>query len=724
MPSFQGKEVKIRVFKMIDKAIPQDVIAAKAEHDQLKRTLQEHDQAYYGEDTPLVADAEYDALRKRYEGLEAAFPVLKDETSLSLAVGVKPSEKFRKIAHKVPMLSLANAFTDDEVGDFLSRIRRFLGLAAETEIAVLAEPKIDGLSLSLRYEKGHLISAATRGDGATGEDVTINARTIADIPHHLAGSGWPDILEVRGEVYLRHEDFAGINARQNELKKPLFANPRNAAAGSLRQLDASITASRPLRFFAYAWGEVSALAPTQQDMVQRFSAYGFAINPLMKLCTSMEDMLAHYHLIEEKRAALGYDIDGVVYKVNDLALQARLGFIARSPRWALAHKFAAQKAFTTIEAIEINVGRTGSLNPIARLTPVNVGGVVVSNATLHNEDYIKGIGGDGEPIREGVDIRIGDTVIIHRAGDVIPKVLDVVLDKRPLDSKPYEFPTICPACGSHAIREFNPRNGREDSSRRCTGGLICPAQAIEQLKHFVSRGAFDIEGLGAERIEELYEQGLVRTLPDIFTLEMRDAACLSKLKNRPGWGELSTRNLFAAIQERKTIALNRFIFALGIPHIGEASAKWLARHFGDFEALRVSALSDAPLKDHEMTQINGMGPVATQTVIEFFKEAHNAEILNELLHHVTPQPLEQVVSSHPASGKTVVFTGSLERMTREEAKAMAERLGARIVGSVSKKTDYLVAGPGAGSKLTKAKELGVIVLSEEEWLEMAKGKQE
>ncbi|QFU17119.1 NAD-dependent DNA ligase LigA [Microvirga thermotolerans] len=692
---------------------------AQAEHHMLGREIAEHDRRYYEEDAPTVSDAEYDALRRRYEALEARFPELSSAESLTRKVGARASEKFAKIRHRAAMLSLANAFEDVEVEEFVERIRRFLQLKPEAELLFTAEPKIDGLSLSLRYEEGRLVSAATRGDGAVGEDVTANARTVHDIPHRLAGSKIPEVFEVRGEVYLSHKDFAAINERQAAAGKPLFANPRNAAAGSLRQLDPSITASRPLCFFAYGWGEASEMpATTQHGMIEALAGFGFRTNPLTRLCASVGEMLAHYHAIEADRANLGYDIDGVVYKVDDLALQTRLGYVSRSPRWALAHKFPAQQAFTVLEDIEINVGRTGSLNPIAKLKPVTVGGVVVSNATLHNEDYIKGIGGDGQPIRNGVDIRIGDTVVVLRAGDVIPKVLDVVLDKRPPEAKPYVFPTVCPACGSHAVREVNPRTGKEDSVRRCTGGLICPAQARERLKHFVSRNAFDIEGLGEQRIEEFYAEGLIRSPQDIFTLEARNAASLQRLEKREGWGATSAKNLFAAIEARRTVALNRFIFALGIPHIGETSARLLARHFGTFEALRETAraAADPASEAHaELTAIGGIGPVVAEAIVEFFKEKHNEEMLDALLAQVTVEPMEAAVTQSPVAGKTVVFTGSLEQMTREEAKAMAERLGAKVAGSVSRKTDIVVAGPGAGSKLDKAKEFNVQVLDEDGW---------
>ncbi|MEZ0170042.1 NAD-dependent DNA ligase LigA [Microvirga sp. TS319] len=693
---------------------------ARAEHEDLGREIAEHDRRYYEDDAPTVSDAEYDALRKRYEALEGLFPELKTSESLTQKVGSRASEKFAKIRHRIPMLSLANGFADEEVEEFVERIRRFLQWKADAPLVFTAEPKIDGLSLSIRYEKGKLVTAATRGDGAVGEDVTNNARTVGEIPHVLKGRNVPDVFEVRGEVYLSHKDFAAINERQEAAGKPLFANPRNAAAGSLRQLDPKITASRPLCFFAYAWGEVSAMpADTQYGMMEALRGFGFQVNPLTRRCSSVAEMLEHYHAIETDRANLGYDIDGVVYKVDDLGLQQRLGFVSRSPRWALAHKFPAQKAVTVLEGIEINVGRTGSLNPIARLRPVTVGGVVVSNATLHNEDYIKGIGGNGEKIRNGVDIRIGDTVVINRAGDVIPKVLDVVLEKRPADAKPYEFPTHCPACGSHAVREVNPRTGKEDAVRRCTGGLICPAQARERLKHFVSRNAFDIEGMGEQRIDEFYEEGLVRRPQDIFTLAERNARGLKRLENREGWGETSVRNLFAAIEARRAIALNRLIFALGIPHVGETSARLLARHFGTFEALRetAKAAADPASEAHaELTAIGGIGPVVAEAIVEFFREEHNEEMLDALLAQVNAEPMEAPASvNSPVAGKTVVFTGSLEQMTREEAKAMAERLGAKVAGSVSKKTDIVVAGPGAGSKLAKAAELGLQVMDEDGW---------
>jgi len=691
-----------------------DLSAADAapEHAALGAEIAEHDRRYYQDDAPTVSDAEYDALRRRYEAIEARFPELKSAQSLTEKVGAKPAEKFAKVRHRVPMLSLANAFSDGEVAEFVERIRRFLNLPAEHALTFTAEPKIDGLSLSLRYEGGRLVTAATRGDGFEGEDVTQNARTVGDIPHELRGPNVPEVCEVRGEVYLTHADFAAINARQEAAGRPVFANPRNSAAGSLRQLDASITAARPLRFFAYTWGEISKLpADTQFGMLEAFAAFGFKTNPLTRRCTGVEELLDHHHAIEARRAELGYDIDGVVYKLDDLKLQERLGFVSRSPRWALAHKFPAEKATTVLEGIEIYVGRTGALTPVARLKPVTVGGVVVTSATLHNEDEIA-----------RKDVREGDTVNIQRAGDVIPQVLGVVVEKRAPDSKPYEFPKTCPACGSHAVREVNPRSGKEDVVRRCTGGLICPAQRVERLKHFVSRNAFDIEGLGAQRIEEFYRDGLIAGPQDIFTLAARDRRSLTKLANREGWGETSAKNLFAAIEARRRIPLNRFIFALGIVHVGETNAKLLARHFGSIEALRDTAIAAADRESEayaELTSLGGVGEVVADALVEFFKEPHNRDMLEALIPAVTPEPLEQTRSDSPVAGKTVVFTGSLEKMTRDEAKAMAERLGAKVAGTVSKKTDIVVAGPGAGSKLAKAKNFGVEVMDEDAWLALA-----
>jgi DNA ligase (NAD+) len=696
---------------------------AKAEHKQLAAQVQAANDAYFQEDQPIMDDAAYDAKRQRLVALEEAFPELKQAGGVSGKVGARPSGKFAKIRHRVPMLSLDNAFSDEAVAEFAGRVYRFLGRKEEGGIAFTAEPKIDGLSLSLRYERGELVSAATRGDGEEGEDVTANARTIAEIPQALAGPDVPEVAEVRGEVYLGHSDFAVINERQREKGLPEFANPRNAAAGSLRQLDVSVTASRPLRFFAYAWGEMPVLpAPTQWGVVEAFRRWGFRTNPLMKRCESVEELIAQYRLIESQRATLGYDIDGVVYKVDDLALQARLGFVSRAPRWAIAHKFPAELATTVLEAIDIQVGRTGALSPVARLKPVTVGGVVVTNATLHNEDYIRGFDSKGLPIRDGADIRIGDTVTVKRAGDVIPRVEAVDLSKRPSDSRPYEFPTLCPACGSHATRELNPRTGKEDAVRRCTGGLICPAQAVERLKHFVSRDALDIDGLGDKQIEFFHgdPELPVREPADIFTLATRDAANLKKLKDKEGFGAVSAKKLFDAIEDRRTPPLNRFIFGLGIRHIGETTARLLARHYGSFEALRaagIAAADEASPERQELDAIDGVGPTVVEALIEFFGEPHNEELLDRLLAQVSPQPLEAVASASPVAGKIVVFTGALERMTRDEAKAMAERLGAKVAGSVSSKTDLLVAGPGAGSKLKDAAKHGVEVIDEAGWFE-------
>jgi DNA ligase (NAD+) len=681
-----------------DRLEPDD---ARAEHARLGSEIAKHDALYHGKDAPVISDAEYDALRRRYEAIEHAFPALAGAGSLSRKVGAAPSEKFAKVRHVVPMLSLGNIFDDEEVTEFCARVRRFLGRPADAELEATAEPKIDGLSCSLRYERGRLVQAATRGDGFEGEDVTQNVRTIAEIPQELKGA--PEIFEVRGEVYMAKDDFAAMNTRQTEAGKPVFANPRNAAAGSLRQLDPRITAARPLRFFTYAWGEISAMpADTQLGMIEAFKRFGLPVNPLTLLCVSAEQMIAHYHLIESKRATLGYDIDGVVYKVNSLALQERLGFVSRSPRWAIAHKFPAEQATTIVEGIEINVGRTGALTPVARLRPVTVGGVVVSNATLHNEDEIT-----------RKDVRVGDTVRIQRAGDVIPQILEVVDANRSDRGEPYRFPTVCPVCGSAAVREIDEKTGAADVVRRCTGLLVCPAQAVERLKHFSSRNAMDIEGLGDKQIELFFAEGLIKTAADIFTLAARDGAQGPKLSEREGFGELSARNLFAAIEARRTVPVNRFLYALGIRHIGETNARRLARHFGAFDALRAAARN--PESRAEIDEIDGVGPVVAEAVVDFFAEPHNEAALDSLLEQVTTIPMEAVAAGHPLAGKTIVFTGSLEKMTRDEAKAMAERIGAKVAGSVSAKTDLVVAGPGAGSKLAKARELGVETIDEDEW---------
>jgi DNA ligase (NAD+) len=686
-----------------------DSADARAEYDRLGAEIAHHDELYYREDAPAVSDAEYDALRRRYDELERAHPEFVTEKSLSRRVGAAPSEKFAKVRHKVPVLSLGNVFADSDVEEFVARVRRFLGLAADVPLAMTAEPKIDGLSCSLRYEHGRLVLAATRGDGYEGEDVTANVKTIREIPHVLKHDP-PDLLEVRGEIYMTRADFTALNARQAEAGKALFANPRNSAAGSLRQLDPAITASRPLHFFAYAWGEVSKMpSATQLGMIEKFKQYGFTVNPLTVLCHSAAELLRHYHDIESRRASLGYDIDGVVYKVDDLALQDRLGFVSRAPRWAVAHKFPAEQATTVLRDIEIQVGRTGAMTPVARLDPVNVGGVIVANATLHNEDEIA-----------RKDIRVGDTVRLQRAGDVIPQIVGVVLEKRPEGSQPYKFPDKCPVCGSAAVREIDPKTGRADVVRRCTGGLICAAQVKERLKHFVSRLAFDIEGLGEKQIDQFYAEGLITKPDDIFTLAARDAQSLTKLANREGYGQTSVRKLFDAIEARREIPLNRFIFALGIRHVGETNARRLARHFGTFEALRETArvASEGSEARAEIDNIEGLGAIVAEAVADFFGEDHNEAELDALLRYVTVTPMEAVASSSPVAGKTIVFTGSLERMTRDEAKAQAERLGGKVAASVSKNTDLVVAGPGAGSKLAKAKEFGVETIDEDAWLKL------
>ena len=695
---------------------------AKVELKRLALEIESHDKHYYQDDAPKISDADYDALRKRANAIEARFPELVTSESPSQKIGAQPSGRFAKVRHAVPMLSLGNAFSDEDVVDFVDRIRRFLKLDADEIPAIVAEPKIDGLSLSLRYENGELVRAATRGDGYTGEDVTGNARTIKDIPNTLKGRKIPAACEVRGEIYMLKQDFLILNKKQAEADDTVFANPRNSAAGSLRQKDVSITASRPLKFFAYAWGEMSELpADTQHGMLAWMDKAGFVVNPLTKLCKDIDEVLAFYRKIGEDRASLGYDIDGVVYKIDRLDWQQRLGFVSRNPRWAVAHKFAAEQATTVLNGIDIQVGRTGALTPVARLAPVTVGGVVVQNATLHNEDYIKGIGNDGNPIRDGVDIRIGDTVVVQRAGDVIPQVVSVVLDKRPKNAKPYSFPQVCPACGSHAVREEG------EAVRRCTGALICPAQTVERLRHFVSRNALDIEGLGEKQVQEFFQDGLIMSPVDIFTLQKRDARSTSRLMQREGYGETSVRNLFAAIDARRSIELHRLIYALGIRHVGEGNAKLLARHYGTIDAFREAMLAAAKHGTGEgntseayqdLNDIGGVGEIVADAVVEFFAEPRNVKALGELLREIEVRPAERPRKSSPVSSKTVVFTGSLTKFTRDEAKAVAERLGAKVAGSVSKKTDYVVAGEDAGSKLTKARELGVAVLSEDDWLKL------
>ncbi|EJC80294.1 DNA ligase, NAD-dependent [Rhizobium leguminosarum bv. trifolii WSM2297] len=701
-----------------------------AELERLAKEIAHHDALYHGKDRPEISDADYDALKRRNDALEARFPELIREDSPSRHVGAAPSVTFSPVVHARPMLSLDNTFSQEDVQDFVAGVYRFLGRLPDQSIAFTAEPKIDGLSMSIRYENSRLVTAATRGDGTTGENVTANIRTIAEIPNELP-KGVPAVVEIRGEVYMAKSDFLALNRQMEAEGKQTYVNPRNTAAGSLRQLDAKVTASRKLKFFAYAWGEMSEMpADTQFAMVQTFKDWGFPVNPLMKRLNSVADILAHYDEIGLERPDLDYDIDGVVYKVDSLELQARLGFRSRSPRWATAHKFPAEQAFTEVEKIEIQVGRTGALTPVARLKPITVGGVVVTNATLHNEDYIKGIGNSGERIRpEDHDIREGDTVIVQRAGDVIPQILDVVMEKRAATASAYEFPKTCPVCGSHAVREVNEKTGKMDSVRRCTGGFICRAQATEHLKHFVSRNAFDIEGLGSKQIDFFFEHEdaslQIRTAPDIFTLERRQQQSLTKLENIDGFGKVSVGKLYAAINERRSIALHRFIYALGIRHVGETTAKLLARSYNSYEAFATVMKEAAPLAGdawNDLNAIEGIGEVVARAMVEFYKEPRNIEVITRLLEEVTPQQAEQpVTTGSPVAGKTVVFTGSLEKFTRDEAKARAESLGAKVAGSVSKKTDIVVAGPGAGSKLDKARELGVQTMDEDEWLALISG---
>ncbi|MCA0926962.1 NAD-dependent DNA ligase LigA [Ruegeria profundi] len=691
--------------------------AAREELAQLAAQLLRADKLYHGEDAPEISDAAYDALKRRNAEIEARFPNLKRTDSPSDQIGARPAGGFSKVTHAVRMMSLGNAFDDEDIQDFDRSVRKYLGLDAATPLSFTAEPKIDGLSLSLRYENGKLVQAATRGDGEVGENVTANARTISDIPQLLENA--PKVLEVRGEAYMSHEDFERLNASQEDAGEKTFANPRNAAAGSLRQLDASVTRARPLKFFAYAWGELSEpLATTQMSAIERLHDLGFATNPLTKLCETTAQMLEHYRDIEVQRSTLGYDIDGVVYKVNDLSLQGRLGFRSTTPRWAIAHKFPAQLAWTRLEAIDIQVGRTGALSPVARLHPVTVGGVVVSNATLHNEDYIAGRDAKGGTIRDGKDIRVGDWVQVYRAGDVIPKIADVDISKRPEAATSFEFPTTCPECGSDAIREEG------DAVRRCTGGVICPAQAIEKLKHFVSRKAFDIEGLGAKQIEMFYSDPdlPIKTPVDIFTLHDRDSANLTKLANRKGWGAQSARNLWEAIDEKRQIPFGRLLFALGIRHMGEAASNLIATHYGgwpEFEsAITAAADFNGPEWD-DLLSVDGVGEVMARALVSAFAQDAERASIDALVAQLDVQAAKRPdTAGSPVAGKTVVFTGTLEKMTRAEAKARAEALGAKVSGSVSKKTDLLVAGPGAGSKAKKAADLGIETLDEDGWLQL------
>jgi DNA ligase (NAD+) len=682
---------------------------AKAEYARLAAEIAGHDRRYYQDDAPSVSDAEYDRLRRRYNAIEARFPQLRTLESLTQRVGAAPSARFAKVRHAVPMLSLDNAFAEADVVDFVGRIRRFLRLPDDEEIAFSAEPKIDGLSMSLRYEDGELVTGATRGDGSEGEDVTANVKTLHDVPKRLKGRGVPKVCEVRGEVYMTKPAFLELNRKQAAAGKPLYVNPRNTAAGSLRQLDPTITASRPLGFFAYAWGEMSEMpADSQSGMIKWFASCGFKTNPLTKMCRSVEALLKFHREIEAERSTLDYDIDGVVYKVDRLDWQERLGFVSRNPRWAIAHKFPAEKATTVVNDIEIQVGRTGALTPVAKLEPVTVGGVVVQNATLHNEEEIKRL-----------DVRVRDTVTIQRAGDVIPQVLGVILDKRPRGAKPYEFPKKCP-CPLHTdvVREII-AGGAEGARAHCTGEFACPYQAMEHLKHFVSRRAFDIDGLGEKQIELFYEQEWIKEPADIFTLEARNKKI--HLEEVEGFGETSVRNLFGAIEARREIALERFIYALGIRHVGETTAVALARGYGSWKAFHDACLKlakdDAETKE-EMDALDQIGDTVIESLHDYFAEAHNRRRVERLADQVRIHDAEKPRADSAVAGKTVVFTGTLEQMTRDEAKASAERLGAKVSGSVSKKTDYVVAGPGAGSKLTDAKKLGVKVLTEDEWAKL------
>ena len=681
---------------------------------ELKRIADEMakaDIAYYQNDDPYLTDAEYDALKRRNEEIEAKFPQLKIADGPSSRIGAPIKSEFGKVEHKIPMLSLGDIFSEEEVIDFTSSVNRFLGNETDNQITYSAEPKIDGLSFSARYEHGKFVKGATRGDGKTGEDITENLKVIKDLPLTLSASDVPDVLEVRGEVYMSKADFLELNAKNESEHKKVFANPRNAAAGSLRQLDANITKERKLSLFVYTWGDVSNIPwKSQSEFLQMVRNWGFKTNPYNRICHTTQDLIDYFNYLQEERADLLYDIDGIVYKVDDLALQNRLGFLTRTPRWAIAHKFPAEQAFTKINNIRIQVGRTGALTPVADLEPINVGGVIVSHATLHNEDEIK-----------RKDIRIGDTVIIQRAGDVIPQIVGVVLDKRPADSQEFVFPHVCPMCGAHAIRE------EDEAVRRCTGGLTCPAQAIERLKHFVSREAFDIEGLGAKIMEEFYNEGIIKTPVDIFTLEKRNKrlrddlfAALDDgaiyLEVRDGWGKKSVENLFKAINERRHISLPRFIYALGIRQVGAATSLLIAKHFGSFKAFEEDMLNHDTAK---LLEIDGIGESMVNDIVEFFAEEHNRRTINELLQQVQVEDFVDTADySSELAGKTIVFTGTLEQMTRAEAKAKALSLGAKVAGSVSKNTDYVVMGADAGSKAAKAKELGVTILSEEEFLAM------
>jgi DNA ligase (NAD+) len=676
---------------------------AKDELAALAAEIAVHDTAYHQEDAPIISDAEYDALVQRNTAIEARFPHLVRADSPSQRVGAAPAGGFAKITHAVPMLSLGNVFSEDELTDFTKSIRRFLRELADEAmpLEMVAEPKIDGLSVSLRYENGKFITGATRGDGAVGEDITANLRTLEQVPKTLKGKA-PAVLEVRGEVYLPKSEFRKLNERQAARGEKVFANPRNAAAGSLRQLDPSITARRPLRLFAYAWGEVSErTAETQWDFLQKLKAWGFPVNERIRLAKTLADMMEAYHELGAARASLDYDIDGMVYKVNRIDWQDRLGFVSRAPRWAVAHKYPAERVETILRNIDVNTGRTGVLTPFAVLEPVTVGGVVVSLATLHNED---------EVARK--DFRVGDTVVVQRAGDVIPQVVEVVVDRRPAGAKPFKMPEACPSCGGPAVR----REG--EAARRCTNVLGCPAQANRRLEHFVSRGAFDIEGLGEKHTAAFREKGWINVPGDIFRLRERR----EELLELEGWGEKSADNLLAAIEARRSISLDRFIYALGIPQVGETTARLLARHYQTFKEFRAAmkAARDSESEAYQdLININGIGESMAEDIVAFFAEAHNARQLDDLEKLLTIEPfVQRVAANSPVAGKTVVFTGTLVTVSRNEAKAKAEALGAKVAGSVSKKTDYVVVGADAGSKAKKATELGVATLSEEDWLKL------
>lgn len=683
--------------------------------EELKRIAEEMakaDIAYYQNDDPYLSDAEYDALKRRNELLEKKFPELKIENGPSVRIGAAVRSEFGKVKHKIPMLSLGDIFSEEELSDFTASVNRFLGYETDNMITYSAEPKIDGLSFSARYENGLFVRGATRGDGATGEDITENLRVIKDLPQKIEGKDIPEILEVRGEVYMSKRDFLELNRQYESEGKKAFANPRNAAAGSLRQLDANITKERKLSLFVYTWGDVSEIVwKSQSEFLEKVRGWGFKTNPYNRICHTTRDLSDYFEYLLKERANLAYDIDGIVYKVDSLELQQRLGFLTRTPRWAIAHKFPAEQAFTKINDIRIQVGRTGALTPVADLEPVNVGGVIVSHATLHNEDEIK-----------RKDIRIGDTVVIQRAGDVIPQIVEAVKDKRPPESKEYEFPQTCPMCGAHAIRE------EDEAVRRCTGGLTCPAQAIERLKHFVSREAFDIEGLGAKIMEEFYNEGIIRNPVDIFTLERRNQklrddlfAALDDggiyLENREGWGKKSVENLFRAINGRRDISLPRFIYALGIRQVGTATSRLIAKNYGSFEHFRDDMVHG---RTEKLLEIDGIGEAMVNDIAGFFAEEHNLRTVNELLEQVKVEDfVDDTDYNSPIAGKTVVFTGTLERLTRAEAKAKALSLGAKVAGSVSKNTDYVIVGADAGSKAKKAQELGITVLNENEFLELA-----